>query len=178
MEAFGAAPVKSWSGSSPPGCHGRQKGAVAVFVRRRDQGQGIRGRQRLVDLFFGILGPIKGLEAVYRIRGAGFQSLVPDPQDPGASVRLPEQGILIVDACVHEADEDALALVSEGGDPGGGKDPGGLHAVGVQEGIELRDGRIGIVGKIHGAFQIVHGNVEHGELAADKIDAFDAGHGR
>jgi|GEM_PF-5608612 len=160
------------------GCHGRQKGAVAVFVRRRDQGQGIRGRQRLVDLFFGILGPIKGLEAVYRIRGAGFQSLVPDPQDPGASVRLPEQGILIVDACVHEADEDALALVSEGGDPGGGKDPGGLHAVGVQEGIELRDGRIGIVGKIHGAFQIVHGNVEHGELAADKIDAFDAGHGR
>ena len=62
--------------------------------------------------------------------------------------------------------------------PGGGKDPGGLHAVGGQEGIELRDGRIGIVGKIHGPFQIVHGNVEHGELAADKIDAFDAGHGR
>ena len=95
---------------------------------------------------------------------------------------LEETGLSLGDAIALDTGsgsyEDALALVPEGGDPGGGKDPGGLHAVGGQEGIELRDGRIGIVGKIHGPFQIVHGNVEHGELAADKIDAFDAGHGR
>lgn len=58
------------------GCHRRQKGAVAVFVRRRDQGQGIRGR------------PAPGRSPLWNTgshKGPGSRL-----QDPGR--RFPESG--------------------------------------------------------------------------------------
>ena len=98
----GEAPV----GTLPAAADGRQRAAVARGIGGGDDVQRVRRGQGPVDVVRGI-GPAvvgEGLGASVFIAGVG-ERLIPDAQDPRGFVCVLKNGIGVVDAGVHDADE-------------------------------------------------------------------------
>ena len=124
-----------------PRSNGGQEGAVAVGVLGGYKGKGgIRG-EGLVDLCPGKFGPIAGSAGCAVVRHAGSgggpilrKALVPDSGDSGGPVGVEEERIGVIDACVNNADENALPSICQGGRVKNSGDAGSFQASSIQKG--------------------------------------------
>ncbi len=157
--AHGGCPHKIRRHSRTASGDAGQKGSVSVGIYGRNRGQRVILSKGMVQILVRILSPEKERKekgtVAAEFKSSVFCSLIPQPEDPGGSVRIAEQRVLVIDTRIDKADDDAFPVGAQSGLAEGLQDPRGRHAGSVHKAEQRRKRFVGMVGdaKRHGFFQ-------------------------
>ena len=140
---FRSCPEKLFSGVGSARRKACGISAVSAFVCGWNQFERFFRLKSTVDLFLCVFTAIRKIPG----RSAALHRLVPDGGNPRSAVKIPKDPVRIINAAVHETDQDPVSFQLQGGVILDRKYPGLIQRLHADGSITLGDRIIGIFGE-------------------------------